>query len=36
MTALITEALKEEDQKVTALEAKIVELEARLTALENK
>jgi hypothetical protein len=36
MTALITEALKEEDQKVTALEAKIIELETRLTALENK
>jgi hypothetical protein len=36
MTALLTEALKEEDQKVTALEAKIIELETRLTALENK
>jgi len=36
MTALITEALKEEDQKVIALEARITELEARLTALENK
>jgi hypothetical protein len=36
MTALITEALKEEDQKVEAIDARVIALEAKIAILETR
>jgi outer membrane murein-binding lipoprotein Lpp len=36
MTALLTEGLKEEDQKVDAIEARVLTLEAKIATLETR
>ena len=36
MTALLTEGLKEEDQKVEAVEARVLALEAKIATLETR
>jgi chaperonin cofactor prefoldin len=36
MTALITEALKEEDEKVQAIDARVLTLEAKIATLETR